>query len=201
MNAQEQTFVQPQLVRHTSGNDSIGARCCTVCKETKPITEFTRNKNKKTGFEARCKKCARQAIAEYRRNNPEKYTETKLRSYSKNKDKLNQRNREWGKSNRGYLMVQGAKRRAKASNLDFNLDQHKEEIQARVDKGYCEMTGIPFNLKGGRMWDTPSIDRINPERGYVYENIRIVCRAMNCMLGNWGANVMEKVFTAYMERK
>jgi hypothetical protein len=122
------------------------------------------------------------------------------RTYEKNKERLKVKNRLWYRANRGYAMIKGAKSRAKQGDLAFDLEQYRDQIQQRVDAGFCELTDIPFNLECSRAWDTPSLDRIVPEKGYVYSNVRVVCRAMNCMLGNWGPKIMEQVFLAWKEQ-
>jgi len=82
--------------------------------------------------------------------------------------------------------VRHAKRRAEARNLPFDLDEHLPEIQARLGAGRCEVTGVEFNLEGGRTWDSPSLDRRNPKAGYLYANLRVVCHAANSAMGDWG---------------
>lgn len=63
------------------------------------------------------------------------------------------------------------------------------------------MTELSFNLDGGRTWDSPSIDRIDPSGGYTYDNIRIVCHAINCALGTWGEEILGMVTRAWMEHR
>jgi hypothetical protein len=72
----------------------------------------------------------------------------------------------------------------------FDLTQHLEAIQLRIDKGRCELTGLPLRLTHGLTWDSPSLDRVDPTQGYLYSNIRIVCHAANSALGNWGESVL-----------
>jgi hypothetical protein len=47
----------------------------------------------------------------------------------------------------------------------------------------------------------PSIDRINPKRGYTPDNVRLVVFAINTMLLDWGPTVLERVASAYAYRK
>lgn len=83
----------------------------------------------------------------------------------------------------------------------FDLDQHIAELQRRIDIGMCELTKIPFNMKAIRSWDSPSLDRIKPENGYVLENVRVVCLAINCALGNWGQDVLLQVVSALQRQQ
>lgn len=101
-------------------------------------------------------------------------------------------------------LVCSAKNRARKAGVAFDLDNYKNEIGERVYSGFCELTGMPFDmdskksLSGG--WASPSIDRITPSKGYVYTNIRIVLKAVNAGLGDWGEGVYRKIAEAYLER-
>lgn len=97
-------------------------------------------------------------------------------------------------------MVRAAKHRAKKAWLPFDLDAYRSEIRERLTKP-CELTGIPFKARGERDWNSPSIDRIDPEKGYVYSNIRIILWALNSAFGYWGEDQFEQVARAWLERK
>jgi len=90
--------------------------------------------------------------------------------------------------NRAKYLVAECRRRSEKLALPFDLNQHVEEIQQRMDNGICELTGFPLDLgaRRGRPFNTPSLDRIDPKKGYVYSNIRVICFAANAMLGDWG---------------
>lgn len=51
-------------------------RICCKCKIEKDISEFTKDKNDKTGFTYSCKKCRLNIFKQWKLNNPEKYKET-----------------------------------------------------------------------------------------------------------------------------
>lgn len=103
---------------------------------------------------------------------------------TKEKDSAYQR--KYRKKHRARDLVRHARLRAQKKQLAFDLSDHLDEIQERISKGFCEVTGLPLNLDGGRTWDSPSLDRIVPSAGYVYRNIRIVCHAVNGAMGDWG---------------
>lgn len=77
-----------------------------------------------------------------------------------------------------------AKKRAEDKGWDFNLTP--EWIQPKLEAGRCEATGIELELSGGefkgyghfRPW-TPSLDRIDPTRGYTTDNVQVVCWMYN----------------------
>lgn len=116
---------------------------------------------------------------------------------------LRKRDQILGLENRARRLVTSAKPRARKKGLPFDLDQHIPEIQARINTGVCELSGLPFTPRGknGKMGPlSASLDRIKPELGYVYSNIRIICWALNIAFCNWGEDVSRLIFRA-MERK
>lgn len=71
-----------------------------------------------------------------------------------------------------------------------------------MDAGFCEMTGLPFNQGDEkRAWNSPTIDRIKPELGYVIGNVRVICWCLNAALGDWGEDETRKVMTAWLTQK
>jgi len=101
--------------------------------------------------------------------------------------------------NRAYYLVSEAGRRCRKRGAAFDLDQHIPELNARIAAGKCEMSGVPFRMAHGKQaFNSPSIDRICPEKGYVYQNIRVVCWAMNAALGSWGEEKLRLVMKAWL---
>ena len=89
----------------------------------------------------------------------------------------------------GYL-YNSAKRKAAQRGLTFNLKWN--DVLRRVEKGKCEATGIPFDMrrKPARGVDLPfraSLDRIDNTRGYEPDNIAVVCKIYNHAKWNWNA--------------
>lgn len=87
--------------------------------------------------------------------------------------------------------LSSTKRAAKLRKLGFDLTE--QWIQERLDRGICEITGLPIKVKqykqsdiGSRSFFSPSIDRIDNSVGYIPSNCRIVC---------WGYNLAKNQFT------
>lgn len=105
------------------------------------------------------------------------------------------------KVQRGRYLAIGARSRARHRNLAYDLDEHLDDIQARA-VGCCELTGIPFKQEGGKTsWNSPSIDRIKPELGYVHSNIRLVLHCLNMAMGDWGEGIFTEVASAFLEKR
>lgn len=80
----------------------------------------------------------------------------------------------------------GAKSRARKKNLDFNIT--KNWIIRRLKTKCCEITGVRFSFDIDKNATTnffaPSIDRINPKKGYTKDNCRIVIWGLNRAKGD-----------------
>ncbi len=114
----------------------------------------------------------------------------------KNRDRLLSREKTRQLTKRAQCLVSYARKRARDHGHAFDLDSHVSNLQARIDAGKCELTGIPFTLNSGRRWDSPSLDRIKPEDGYVIENMRVILHGMNAALGNWGEYTLMNMVSA-----
>jgi hypothetical protein len=159
---------------------------CSKCKEVKPDSDFIKDKRATTGLRCACRKCCCKSNTAWNR---------------KNKDKYNAYRKKYSREKRAYSLVLTAKKRALKRKLPFDLDMHRDDIQKRIDAGFCEISGIPFDLKNGRTFASPSIDRIVPSKGYLYSNIRIICDSMNMALSDWGEEVLFAVVTSWIKQR
>ena len=70
-----------------------------------------------------------------------------------------------------------AKKRAKAKKLDFNL-----QVSDIVIPAFCPVLGIPISIgKKTIQPNSPSLDRIIPELGYVKGNVQVISARANAM--------------------
>jgi hypothetical protein len=76
-----------------------------------------------------------------------------------------------------WIMLQGAKARAKKKSLPFSITL--EDIPEIPER--CPILGIPLKRRIGRGHsdNSPSLDRIIPEKGYVPNNIQIISQRAN----------------------
>lgn len=131
-------------------------KLCPRCGVTKSIFDFHRSKAKKDGHNVLCKVCSKQAALEWR-NNPK---------------------------GRARSLWASARKRSEDKSLAFDLTP--EWIQPKLEAGVCEVTGLPLELSGEefkgyghfRPW-TPSLDRIDPTKGYTTDNVQVVCWIYN----------------------
>ena len=152
-------------------------RICKGCGISRPLETF--RKHNRGGYRWTCHPCENRWV----RTTKPWDTEAK---------KAYQRTRRL--TARGFSLTSDAKQRAKKKGIPFNLNWVR--IQERIDRGFCEVTGLPFDLNTPHSWAAPSIDQIKPNEGYTEENVRIILYSLNTMLGNWGEDIVLTVSEA-----
>jgi len=119
-----------------------------------------------------------------------------------------------GKSRAGYVfknewvgpLMWQSKTRAKKKGLSFTLTYELMAEMVKRAAGRCEVTGIPFRFgewEKGRHQKrpyAPSIDRIDANGGYVFENCRLVCVCVNNGMGKWGEEILGEMARAYVDK-
>lgn len=184
---------------------------CYNCREDKPIEGFSKNKSRPDGFNSQCKMCHSTYRKDRYLKNKERekgqnqkyrdsnsipttcnYCDTPLRRYRTNVggDKnnfcdttcSNYFHERGFDSMKGYLSK--SKKRARAVNLDFNLDkEYLDHLFYETQKEKCDITSIPLLLikeaDVGTLKNTASIDRIDNSKGYIKGNVRFVCLGLN----------------------
>jgi len=88
---------------------------------------------------------------------------------------------------KAYEIWKGAKDRAKSRGVEFSLS--RETVEKAILAGVCAVTGLRFDLQlrgkrcGAR---SPSVDKIDPMKGYTEENSQVVCWLYNRAKGDGG---------------
>lgn len=101
---------------------------------------------------------------------------------------------------KAYKALWQAKKRAKFCNVIYFLGV-EEARNKLVDQDYkCALTGIPFRDEGFGPYSM-SLDRINPDDGYVIENIRWILTAVNAMKGVGTDYDVYHISEALLERR
>jgi hypothetical protein len=86
-----------------------------------------------------------------------------------------------GKNSRWARLAQDAKARARLKGLPLKIDRHW--VRRRVEGGACQLTGIRFVNGESRSLFAPSLDRIDPSRGYTPDNIQVILWGLNAAKG------------------
>lgn len=116
---------------------------------------------------------------EYYKKNRDKIIKQQIDSINRNPERRKKTSEYWRQYTRENFearLLAAVKHRAKKKGLEFNLT-----IDDIVIPNFCPKTGIPLLIHNNsenskqKYIDTPSVDRINPNLGYVKDNIQIVC--------------------------
>lgn len=85
-------------------------------------------------------------------------------------------------------LIRGAKKRAKARGLDFDITPADIELIHT-----CPILGVPLKRHRGKMErNSYSLDRIDSSKGYVKGNVRII---------SWWANYLKEKLTLEQAKK
>ena len=141
--------------------DAVLTKRCCMCQEELPTTMFYKEASKKDGLQSMCSKCSVKRRKEYDQQNPQKIIIG--------------------------AMVRNAGYRSKSKNIDFNIDK---EYMFSLAISHCPVLGMPLDWScrrgsvGGGRPDSPSLDRIDPTKGYVKGNVWIISQKANCIKNN-----------------
>ena len=107
----------------------------------------------------------------------------------------------WAYGNRAKINAQNSrnkvgsilsrlKHRATKSGIPFNLT--RDDIQIPT---YCPILGIELNWNQGKGYhpDSPSVDKIRPELGYVKGNVRVISARANLLKNDATVEELTKV--------
>lgn len=102
-------------------------------------------------------------------------------------------------------LFSNAKKGAKQRRIEFMLTL--EDVQNLCNSSFlrCAVTGIPFSPTkpaGCRIapW-SPSLDRRDATRGYHPDNLRLVCKAVNFAMGQWGDEILYTLAIAALKNR
>jgi hypothetical protein len=119
---------------------------------------------------------------------------------------------QWEKLNAAFLarekklypwrrLIRSSQGRARLLGITYDLDR---EWAKKRWTGKCELTGIPFDeecLGHKRRLFFPSIDRIDPDKGYIKDNCRIILWALNVMKSDGTDKDMFRIAEALIRAK
>jgi hypothetical protein len=100
-----------------------------------------------------------------------------------------------------HRLLRAMRVRAHRKDLSCTLNEKALKDLLIDSRGRCAVTGLYFQFDDqtpGRRPFFPSVDRIDPKRGYEPDNVRVVCFAANVAMLHWGVEVFEKVAVGYV---
>ena len=84
-----------------------------------------------------------------------------------------------------YVKLRNAKHRARRNNLPYNLTLEFVEALLMTTKT-CPICGVTLvaSRSSHNVLTTPSVDKLIPSRGYVEDNVNIICWRCNSLKNN-----------------
>ena len=192
---------------------------CWKCKELKNLKDFYKDITTKDGLSKACKLCQIEYSKKYNREHKEYFKQKNNEYYQKNllndieynrkrynfyKEKYLESRDASLRTIRGrlYNIFDAARSRTKKGSLIFEITLEDVLEIYEIQKGSCALTNIEFSLdRLGRKSKNPfapSLDRIDSDKGYTKENIRLVCVIVNLALNNFGDDAFDKMCRAYI---
>ena len=171
---------------------------CLKCKSDKLIDCFYKNKNRKDGLTIWCKECQRiynqrpeRKIyrKKYYWDDPELNKQKTKNWQSQNKKEISGRRKIWYRKNLNIRFCRSAKNRSKEENCPFDIIP--EDI---IIPEYCPVLGIPLFVSDNNCSDnSPSLDKVIPELGYIKTNIVVMSHRANTIKNNATIEELEKI--------
>lgn len=161
---------------------------CTKCNTSLSIEMFSLKSSGKYGRCSICKTCEKIKHKEYYEKNKETIL-TKMKISNKLNPKIrrklseeekqaqNEKRRESRKISPESSLWSQAKKRAKKKGIEFSID-----IDDIIVTKLCPILWIPLHVGDGKLTvNSPSLDRVDNNRGYVKGNIMVVSHLANTM--------------------
>lgn len=169
---------------------------CNICAQEKDESEFDVY-NKKTGARRhQCRDCRSEQTKVWVSNNSDRVKANKKRWVNTNKTKVRSYRRNYLKTKRGFMgntytnmdsRVKGRNKPWLYKGLDICTRQEFVEWTAS-NRNFNLLFDI-WERSGYDMKLTPSIDRINPNKGYTFDNMSWITHSENSQRGafsRWG---------------
>lgn len=165
-------------------------KVCSKCGKSLPIEQFVLNKDCRGGRAGQCRECKNKLISDWKRKNSERLAARRRALYALNAGadvKMREERRRSMKpyTVRAQLLRGGMRDRSKLLGLPFDSAAFTTKSIIEMLKGQpsCPCCGVSFNISfrrsGAPMNDSPSMDRIRPELGYVVGNVALICWRCN----------------------
>ncbi len=175
---------------------------CYKCKKYSCLNNFHKNRSKKDGLSLYCKECKKIQDKKYSKNK-KRYNSSYYLSHKEEYKDYNQRRIELHRIEPRIRLRGGCRARAIKKGLDFDLKSYKD--LPKVPK-FCPVLGIPLicgkgkSFKGGGTDNSPSLDRIDNDKGYIKGNLQIISRKANQMKSNGNFKDIEMLYK-YMKKQ
>lgn len=172
----------------------MNTKTCSMCKKEKNTSEFFKCKKYPDGLQYRCKECSKKSMKQIYERHPNYSKEYYQKNKEQMKNNMVNRYRIKKTTEPWHISYCAARQRAKEKNIEFNIDvDYIKSIWTDV----CPILNIPLKsaifesglsrkeCKARPMDNSPTIDRIDPSKGYIKGNVCIISYRAN-MIKNCG---------------
>ena len=121
-------------------------KICTKCKVEKELTEFSKNKNYKDGFQNQCKSCAKARMKAYYEDNRDKISAHHKDYYKDNKDKAKAYRKAYYKDNKDKARAYEEANRDKINARE--RERRKTDSLYKMKGNLRNRTSAAFKNKG-----------------------------------------------------
>jgi hypothetical protein len=143
-------------------------KVCSKCGESKELACFSKRKDAPDGLRHECRAC---------------HANRSRIVYSNNRERHHELGKRWKRNNPDRIMLIQAKARAAKKGVPFSLKPGDFSVPDR-----CPVFGSALVKGSNRAGpDSPSLDRIVPEFGYVaapHNNVSVICNRANTIKGD-----------------
>jgi len=166
-------------------------KCCNICKQYLPLDMFsTNNAIKKDKLSLYCRECDKKKQEAKRRKTPNKHLEY-ARTYQAQKRQ--------SFDYRLQMLLNASKQRAVLKNIEHTLTlEQLKAIYPADNKCPVFGTELQFGNAGFRE-HSPSIDKIDPNKGYTLDNVQIISWRANRLKADASINELEMLL-AFMKQ-
>ncbi len=159
---------------------------CSKCGQEKALDQFHRHSQSKDGRRPDCKICFEAQHKRYR-SNPE--VKNRIHSYMKQyrDNRTAEQAQRWYESSRRSTAKTPRMALWVSRNNAYNRRPHEDFVRLdqlmemwRAQEGSCAISGVTMTWQKGTIQPTSiSLDRIDNDRGYTVDNVRLVCFCVN----------------------
>lgn len=173
---------------------------CSKCAVVKPYTEFSPHKMGKGGVRSICKPCSTAYALAYQKTpkgaEAARQRARHQRTTAEGRAYRAQQHRIYYEQHPEKYLVIRARSRAKRKGVPFDLTPADVVIPER-----CPILGTPLKLgkaqfregRFGGAEDAPSLDRLDPARGYVPGNVAVISWRANRLKNNASLQELEAI--------
>lgn len=163
---------------------------CKTCKVYLPLSLYAVNRAEKDGLQRACKSCDN---ARQKKRRIEKRSE--MQQYGKDYRKKNFTNIEF----RLQGLLNASRARARLKNREHTLTK-QDLLELYPHDGKCPIFGFDLEWNGSGFRETsPSIDRIDSNKGYTKDNVQIISWKANRIKGYASVEDLE-ILLAYLKQ-